>query len=170
MPFFCEQLCAWMLNILLKQVIYRNAWFRAILWYCCFFWLCLKSQNYRLNGSFRQLVCLALLRFQTKNISLSWEFISYCKALFFPRLCIEVVISFFPAVTHLYWRLGKLAVVWAIQCGQYRDLYSHHSVQGPDSITHYQGSAAQWSAEASKDLIQLGKNNMSNLNCCLFMN
>lgn len=25
-----------------------------------------------------------VLRFQTKNISLSWEFISYCKALFFP--------------------------------------------------------------------------------------
>lgn len=89
---------------------------------------------------------------------------------FFSWLCIEVVISFFPAVAHLYWRLGKLAVVWAIQCGQYRDLYSHHSVQGPDSITYYQGSAAQWSAEASKDLIRLGKNNMSNLNCCLFMN
>lgn len=159
-----------MLNILLKHAIYRNAWFRAILWYYCFFWLCPKSQNYRRNGSFRQLVCLTLLRFQTKNISLSWEFISYCKALFPSPVMYWTSNFFFPAVTHLHWRLGKLAVVWALQCGQYRDLYSHHPVQGPDGIAHYQGSAAQWSAEASKNLIQLGKINMSNLNCCLFMN
>lgn len=57
LAFFFWTVSAWMLNILLKQVICRNAWFRVILWYCFFFWLCLKSQNYRLNGSFRQLVC-----------------------------------------------------------------------------------------------------------------
>ncbi|KAI1243537.1 hypothetical protein IHE44_0001167 [Lamprotornis superbus] len=62
----------------------------------------------------------------------------------------NILLATLHTVTHLYRRLGELAVVGAIQCGQYRDLYSHHSVQGPDSIAYHQGSAAQWSAEATK--------------------
>lgn len=84
--FFWTVMC-WIytiLNTLLNQVIYRNAWCRAILGYCWYFWFYLKSQNHRMSGSFGELVCLVLLSFKTKNISLSWAFLSYCKALFPP--------------------------------------------------------------------------------------
>lgn len=82
--------------------------------------------------------CLLLWdKYKTRSLTSDvWCLLSVC-------LCVRPALSNPAAAAHLHRRLGELAVVRRLQCGQRRDAAEDHRVQRTHRLAHHQGGAAQ---------------------------